>query len=94
MRWFKEFMNPSLKCDRVGHKPGIEYRRGYTTPEQPYWHVCDKVREERVLCKRCKTPLGKWSVAERTGINSWSCPSSMAEEFDMNGEVWIDQGVA
>lgn len=57
MRWFREFLHPELKCQRVGHREGLEFRDGYRKPDfgrREYRdYVCIAVTEEREACLRC-----------------------------------------
>lgn len=93
MLWLRELFNRKLKCDRIGHRTGIEYRTGYVYPESPHYHVCDKVRQERSACGRCKEPLGEWEVKTRKGYTGFSWPEDQADEFNERGEYWTGGGI-
>lgn len=55
MRWLKEFLEPALKCTRLGHasirEDHIVMRR--CTGDAHRWVVVMKAREMRTRCGRC-----------------------------------------
>ena len=95
MRWFREFRNPSLRCERVGHKPVIEWRRGLLPPKVTgfFGGVADRVRQERHVCARCGAELKAWETTQRRSIDSLSGPSDMFEAI-RNGGYWLEDGRA
>ena len=96
LRWFKELRSPSLKCERTGHRPGIEYRRGFRKPSlegrEYRYYVCIGVTDERPACLRCRTPLGEWKETRHDGFTGFSWPRNQADEFNANGEIWDARG--
>jgi len=93
MRFWRELRNPALKCVRIGHKPGIEFRRGYRRPQEHRYYVCDGVTEERDVCLRCKVALtGDWRQTERQGFTGFSWPKDQADAFRRDGEYWSSHG--
>lgn len=90
MRFFKELFNRSLKCERVGHKPRAVKRTGFVRPEGAFRHriVAEKVRQCRVICSRCKTPLSEWDERSRSPIHSLKMEEDRWEELEDTGETW------
>ena len=94
MRWWKEWKYPTIKCGRVGHKMGIEYRKGYVTPQDYRNYVCERVRQERDVCTRCTVNFSDWRTTEREGFTGYSWPADQASEFKKNGAYWTSHGFA
>lgn len=94
MRWLNEWKNPALKCDRIGHRMGVEYRRGYTRPEDYRYYVCDEVKQTRQVCLRCKINFGEWETKKLRSLTGFSWPTSQVDAFDEKGEYWTDAGFA
>ena len=87
-RWFRELATPADKCERRGHRIGVESRAGYVWPEDYRRHVCDRVTQERPFCVRCRTPLDEWKTVSRQGFSGVSWPADMLEKFQSSGEYW------
>lgn len=96
MRLIRELRNPELKCRRIGHRLGVEFRDGYRKPDfekQEYrYYVCVAVTEERASCLRCHAPQGEWTTTKRTGLTGYSWPKPMADKFDAESELWQQTG--
>lgn len=96
MRWLREWRNPALKCQRLGHATGLEFRKGYRRPDfdkgEHRHYVCVSVYEDRPACLRCEQPLGDWRQVHRRGFNSYSWPGDQAEKFETAGEYWTSHG--
>lgn len=96
MRWLKELRNPKLKCERVGHREGLEFRKGYRKPDfnrhEYRYYVCVAVTEEREACLRCHAPLSAWALRDRNGLTGYSWPKDMADQFEKAGEYWQTRG--
>lgn len=89
-RFFREFRNPSLKCERVGHIRIIEEREGYVWPANtPFSHVADSCDQQRVICSRCDQELEPWKETDRSGIHSLSMGSSYWTKLKKNKELWL-----
>lgn len=86
MRWWKEFRNPALQCERVGHQAAMRSRTGMVTSNDRF--VADRVVQEREWCPRCGAALGAWREVSRSGISSWSAPSEVMRQFEKTGEFW------
>ncbi len=97
MRFIEEWKNPALKCERVGHRKGVEFRKGYRKPDYSNGeyrsYVCVAVEEERIACPRCKAAFGEWRVTHRKGFTGYNWPSDQAKEFDKAGEYWTSKGL-
>jgi hypothetical protein len=96
MRWWDEMRNPSLKCERAGHKLGVEFRKGYRRPDYERGehrnYVCMGVSEERAACVRCRLPFSPWLEKSRDGFTGFSWPADQASIFNANGEYWTERG--
>jgi hypothetical protein len=94
MRFWQEFRNPKLKCERVGHKIIVEWRRGYAKPHRSDWDyyrtVMNKIRQERRCCTRCRE-AGDWKVTEKDSIQSFSAPQSTYDAINKGG-YWFEHG--
>ncbi len=53
MRWWREFCNPALKCERVGHDIKTRAYGGYETSKST-WCVAYRVKGTIVYCPRCR----------------------------------------
>lgn len=94
MRWWREFKNPALKCERVGHSLGTEVRAGFVKPERAdgYSYICMGVTQRRLACIRCRAPMGDWTDSgRRQGFTGFSWPSDQAATFDRDREYWRTQ---
>lgn len=91
MRWWREFWQPALKCERVGHSWRTEWRRGFVRPERSWPRaVADEVVQERGIC-RCGLTSGDWATVSRSGIQSLSGPREMFDEIERGGS-WREYG--
>ena len=90
IRFIKELLKPSLKCQRAGHKQHKTiYRRTYRRHVEDSFlryaiYLC---KEEKIVCPRCKTTFQDWCVKSSKGYDSYSIPSNVAEELRENGVV-------
>ncbi len=91
-RILSEMFRPSSKCERLGHKLRIEWRRGFVRPKNWSGSVCDAAEQERDVCRRCGEPQSEWRFVSRRGRSGYSWPSDMAREFNDKGEVWDESG--
>lgn len=91
-RWFREILDPVLRCARLGHWHGIEWREGYCRPNGYGNGVARSVRQERVYCRRCKAAILPWEDVDSRHIDSLSAPIDIIREFEANGEVWLRGG--
>ncbi len=87
MRWLKELFNPSAKCGRVGHR---EVRQSQNVMRKTTWEerrmgVCMRVTEERTVCGRCEATLQEPKETKARGVDSWSAPQSVWDEFESTG---------
>ena len=85
MRFIKELLKPKLKCARLGHKHVFRYYRGKERTQSSY-AVCDSVRGKIYYCPRCGKQHNR-TVERRSGIQSWTAPSSMHEELREKGFI-------
>lgn len=93
-RWFREFRNPKLKCERVGHRLAVQWRSGLVHPHRSTrWRsVADRVTEERVTCLCCKEPQSEFVVVKRSSIQGLNAPQSTFTAMD-NGGDWEERGI-
>jgi hypothetical protein len=85
-RWVKEFLRPSLKCDRVGHaKERRQTRTGYRYPSTGFRGVADDVAERRTVCSRCSAELTPWETIDRETINSLTMDSDRWAKLKRDG---------
>lgn len=87
MRFWDELRNPALKCERLGHKNATRSRSGMVRSSGRRY-VADRVEQEREWCPRCGLAHNDWRDTSRTGISSWSAPSSIMREFEKTGEYF------
>ena len=76
-RWIREIVRPSLKCDRLGHRPGWRARTVYRYPSK--WGAADRVFEQQTTCRRCKAELSDWEATRESSIHSLAMP---ADDWD------------
>ena len=75
---------------RKSHNFRTVKRRVYIAPAPDSWRsVVDKMYQYRKICRRCGEPKGPWVNIEdsRDSIQSWSCPSWMADKVNRGGVV-------
>jgi len=87
MRFFDEWKNPALKCERVGHIAETKQRRGFTWSGK-YGCVADSVSQRRAVCRTCGKELSEWEDTHRSGLNGLSMPSEHMRILDEHGEFW------
>lgn len=94
MRWIREMQNPALKCERLGHRLAVLWRKGLVHPHRSTrWRsVADKVTQEKVACLRCGQDQTDWVVVKRSTIQSLSAPQSTYDAMDEGGS-WDEHGV-
>jgi len=64
--FWNEFLNPVLKCQRVGHSRRREPRNYAAYPAQmPADAIAENDEHRREICQRCKTVLLPWVVLEQ-----------------------------
>jgi len=88
MRWLRELLRPSLKCERVGHNWKQITIRGYQYPaEFSYRCVADAVTVtiHECTCCRERTRMDSDTVLRRDGLNSLSMPESDWETLRERG---------
>ena len=71
--WLKLLFSPAARCAKWGH--GLrdhEARHGYARPANPRVAVVDMVEQRRVICRRCRAPVGDWMDVSRDPIQSCS----------------------
>ena len=94
MRFWNEFRNPKLKCERVGHKNQIEWREGYLKPKwgdlNYSYTVMNDVHQERRCCARCGD-ADEWVTTKRSGIQSFSAYKDMWSQIEA-GNYWPRNG--
>lgn len=94
MRFFKELFNPALKCERLGHKPVVEWRKGYTNPTSSDWDryrvVVHRSTQEQVCCARCKK-ADPWETVKKEGIHGLTAPQSTWDAINAGGS-WSEWG--
>lgn len=77
MQIVREFFRPSLKCERLGHKPVREVRGpGYVMPSGSRSAVADGATIVRHICPRCRAELSDTTFEDRYPIHSLSMASS------------------
>lgn len=87
MRWWREFWQPSLKCERVGHEIGEDVRYGFTSPAFPRLHVADSVEQVRQVCDRCGATFSEWETTDRTGLSGLTLNSDRMATLKRDGFV-------
>lgn len=94
LRWIEELRRPSLKCERVGHRPRGEWRRGYV-PGRGGWlgGVATRLRQERDVCKRCAVETMPWTTVDGSArtISSLTASTDNWERIETGG-WWPDTG--
>lgn len=86
-QFFKEFPNPSLKCDRKGHKEGVQERTGII--ESRYLgSQYAKAVERRKVCKRCKVELTDWNIHRQTQLDSLTLRDDKWDILLDEGAIW------
>ncbi|AXQ69504.1 hypothetical protein HOU02_gp221 [Caulobacter phage CcrBL9] len=95
MRWLKELFVPSCKCERLGHRCRTEWRAGYVERiEGNIWnnsYVAFFVRQERVVCTRCKFEVKPWTVVKHEGLSGFGTSRENWEQTQ-NGGYWTEWG--
>ena len=86
-RIYREYVDPSLKCRRLGHRLRKRIREGYIDPKD-WCYVAEKVTEETDVCARCGKELSVRKIQHLRSLNGYSWPSDKADEFQRNGEYW------
>lgn len=91
-RWFRELRDPALKCERVGHRLAVLWRRGLVHPHRSSFRsVADNVTQEKVSCTRCGLDHTDWVVVKRSSLQGLSAPQSTYDAMD-NGGSWETSG--
>lgn len=85
-RAWREFRNPALKCERIGHNPDHRWYRGFEKPSKGFRCVADSVSGEISYCGRCHVHLGR-TVTERNGIHELSLDTSVFYKLRTEGFV-------
>src|ERR1700678_3430183 len=90
MSWLNELISPRLKCARVGHGAQMQFRHGMrkTAWEERHRGVCVSFTSQRTICARCNAELEVPKEINASGVDSWSAPSSIWDEFRASG-VWF-----
>jgi len=68
MRWWREFRNPTLKCERLGHSMKARSYQGYEKSTDR-WCVAYSVRGKMLFCSRCGIVQSR-TVDDRHAIHS------------------------
>lgn len=85
MRFLKEFFNPSLKCERLGHDEYIE-EADITFILRRFRAVAEEYECTRNKCRRCAVVFTEWKRGKYLGsIQSISMPSDMMKRFEKRG---------
>ena len=88
MRWLKELFRPKRKCERLGHLPYEQRRKGYAWPGKEYRSVADEVVQKRTRCARCHDILEDWEEVQRDGIQSLSMEEGRWDILKEDGYLW------
>jgi hypothetical protein len=84
-RWFKEFLRPSKKCARVGHRPYESRRTVWFYPPQHGWSaVADQATEVTTRCSRCGKHMGT-ELLNLRGIQGLTMPAAHMDELHEKG---------
>ena len=87
MRWLKEFFNPSLKCQRVGHNP-VVVKVTIRKPSNSFRTVARDYKADIGKCKRCGKVISEPCNLEF--IDAWTSvemPKYMWDDIRNNGYV-------
>jgi len=87
IRWFREWRDKNLKCERVGHKERTERRRGLLKSNNS-WSVATQFSEKRLVCSRCKLELEEWIRTEGSAVHSLSMPTADHEKLKEQGYIY------
>lgn len=89
MRFIKELINPSLKCERVGHNnlfKGITIRKASNEP----WASCEDYRAKVKICKRCGQTTEPFDLIYLTCYSKVTMPTSMWNRMKEKGYIKVD----
>ena len=88
-RFFREFFNSSLKCDRKGHK--IKTSDLKIRKRSEGYGVCTDFKAKKDYCTRCgKYHTEPYELKELTTYTSVSMPSSYWDSIREDGYVVMD----
>lgn len=90
MRFWREFWNPSLKCNRLGHvdRP-ITKRIRRKAPPFTYRTVVEDFEATFIQCKRCGKETGPNEEKIVDSFTSCSMPDTMWDEMRNKGYTVI-----
>lgn len=90
MRWWTEFRNPSLKCERRGHRVRQRWYMGFVYAKpNPFRYVAEKVKGKIEFCGRCGLVLSR-DVQRSDGIHSLTLDERAQNILDRDGFVEVD----
>lgn len=90
IRWWNEFRNPKLKCDRRGHRLRRRWYLGFENAKpNPFRYVAYKVKGEIEFCGRCGVVM-KRDVQLRDGTNSLTMDDRSMRILERDGFVELD----
>jgi len=90
-RFLKEWSDPCLKCERVGHNMKKQHRSGYYY-DSGFRTVAKNVVQERQVCKRCGYTT-EWETIESMALYSFSASIDISNEIMKHSEndpYWMD----
>lgn len=92
-RWLRELRNPSLKCERIGHRPVEQVRHGYGYPCRvgSGWlgGVADRITEERTRCTRCGAEIEAWHETDWGILSGLSMSSESWRLLKRDGRLFL-----
>lgn len=98
MRWWREFRNPALKCERLGHAMRDVAFSGYCLPGRNglsyYYHaVAVRVKVTFHVCRRCKwEDTAKKKIEDHGSIQRLGMSSSDWRELEETGFLLHSDG--
>lgn len=88
MRWFKEWRNPKLKCDRLGHNTKIVTKR-IRRRSFGYMEIVTDLDAEFTVCRRCGFTVGPNNEKYVDYATSCEMPSVFWDHIREKGYVII-----
>jgi len=85
--WQDRKLTAAQKCIKRGHKVVTRHRSGLLGSKS-WSYVAYSVKQERVVCTRCKAGQKEWRTTQEKGIHSLSLPAELADKFTKDGELW------
>ena len=92
MRFWREYKDPGLKCERVGHREDVQWRRGVRKLNNTFGTPYRGFTAKRRACYRCKAGFTAWVDSDTHPIHSITRSANDFDVLNSEGSIIDSSG--